>query len=56
MFHLQSIQKKKIFLPTTPNNPINPSSDNIPNNPINPSSDKIPIICLNHDFWDAWDV
>jgi len=35
--------KEKIFLPITHNNPINPSSD------------KIPVICLNHDFWDAWD-
>ncbi|HQX44812.1 MAG TPA: hypothetical protein PK209_09660 [Saprospiraceae bacterium] len=58
MFPLQSIQKKMILLPKTPNNLINPSSDNIPttpNNPINPSSDKIPVICLNRDFWDAWD-
>ena len=67
ILHLWTIQKKIIFLPTTPNNPINPSSDNIPNNPTNPSSDNIPnnpinpssdnnpVDCLNHDFWDAWD-
>ncbi|MBK9961512.1 MAG: hypothetical protein IPP06_09370 [Saprospiraceae bacterium] len=48
--------QRKNDIPPIPNNPINLSSANSsPNNKPKSEFRQNPVICLNHDFWDAWD-